>query len=126
MTTIASITYLPMTAFAKIPILLFYRRLTTLRWFSIMIWITFAAVVLYSLAGIFALVFACTPMQKNWDITVKEGQCIDKGAIYVATASVDAATNLILLVLPIPIVMKMKFPKFEKIALACAFGIGVV
>lgn len=89
-----------------------------------MIWITFATIVMYSLAAIFALVFACTPMQKNWDITVKEGQCIDKGAIYVATASVNAATNLVLLVLPIPIVLKMKFPKLEKFALVCAFVIG--
>lgn len=125
MTTIASIIYLPMMAFAKIALLLFYRRLSTLRWFSIVVWITFTTIVLYSLAGIFALVFACTPMQKNWDITVKEGQCIDKGTIYVATASVDAATNLVLLIMPIPIVMKMKFPRFEKIALACALGIGV-
>lgn len=126
MTAIASIIYLPLMAFAKIPLLLFYRRLSNGRWFSVVVWVTFGVVVSYSLAAIFALVFACTPMQKNWDITVQQGRCINRGAVYVATAGMNAATNLILLVLPIAIVLKMKLPKIEKIGLICAFGIGTL
>ena len=126
MTAIASIVYLPLMAFAKIPLLLFYRKLSNLRWFSIVVGVTFGVIVSYSLAAILALVFACTPMEKNWNITVQGGQCINRGAVYVATASANAATNLILLVLPIPIVLKMKFSKIQKIGLIGAFIVGTL
>ena len=126
MVAIASIIYVPLTAFAKVPILLFYRRLSDNLWYSVAVWLTLGTIILFSVATIFALVFACTPMERNWDITINQGQCLNRGAVYVAIASANTATNLALLLLPVPVIMSMTSPTPQKFGLLFVFGIGAL
>ena len=88
------------------------------------IWITIGIIIAYSLAIVFALVFACTPMEKNWDITITEGRCIDKGVLYIATAATNVATDFILLLLPVPVILELKVPAVQKVGLLFMFAIG--
>lgn len=61
-----------------------------------------------------SLIFACTPLGMVWDVTITEGHCMDqesrtsfladftvginRGKIYLATAGLNAATDVIMLV----------------------------
>ena len=110
--------------FAKIALCLFYRRLSDARWFQTSIWTTIAVTVSYSIAFIFAIIFACNPLKKNWDITITEGECINKGALYLGHTSVNAATDLVTLILPIPVILRLKLPSLQKIGVVLMFVVG--
>ena len=110
--------------FAKIALCLFYRRLSDARWFQISIWATITATVLYSVAFILAIIFACTPLEKNWNITITNGECVNKGALYLGHTAVNAATDLVTLVLPIPVILQLKLPSLQKVGVALMFVVG--
>ena len=113
-------------AFAKSSLLVEYRRLSSNRWYTFLIWITLGIIISYSIAFIFTILFACTPMGKNWDITIAGGKCINKGVIHLATAAANAATDLVMLVLPIPMLLHLQLPNIQKVGLLCIFIIGLV
>ncbi|KAF2168178.1 hypothetical protein M409DRAFT_21622 [Zasmidium cellare ATCC 36951] len=94
------------------------------RWFKYAVYAVMAFIISYSIALGLALVFACTPLDKNWDITITVGSCVNKGQLYLATAGLNAATDVILLVLPIPMIIKLHVPIIQKVGLILMFGIG--
>ncbi|KAI5367842.1 hypothetical protein Slin15195_G029750 [Septoria linicola] len=122
--SICSVIYIPLMALAKFSLLLFYRRLSPEAWFKWMLWTTVIFVIGYSAALFFALIFACTPLQVNWDITITSGTCANKGGMYLATAGLNAATDVLLLVIPIPMVLKLHVPLSQKIGLVAMFSVG--
>ncbi|KAK4504900.1 hypothetical protein PRZ48_002863 [Zasmidium cellare] len=119
-----SILYIPLMALAKLSLLLFYRKLSVERWFKLAVYAVMGFIASYSIALAFALIFACTPLEKNWDITITTGSCVNKGQLYLATAGLNAGTDVILLVLPIPMIIKLHVPIIQKIGLILMFGIG--
>jgi hypothetical protein len=122
--TVASILYCPFLAFAKFSLLFFYLKLSYLRWFRACVYASMFLVVGYNIALLGPLVFPCTPVKRTWDITIIEGSCIDRTPVYMATAVLNMITDIILLVLPIPMVVSLQMPRAQKVGLICAFGIG--
>lgn len=120
----ASVLYVPCLGMAKFSLLLFYHRLSNLRWLKTMSIIMMIVVLGYSFAIIFALIFPCNPIAKNWDVSITTGTCINRSAIYIATAAVNVATDLSLLLLPIPVVLKLQVPNFQKAGLIFIFTLG--
>lgn len=118
-----SIVYVPCLGFAKLAILFLYKRLSPVRWFNYAIYIVMGIIVTYSLALGFALVFPCKPIAKNWN-PFMEGKCIDKAAIYLANAAINAATDVIMLLLPIPMIVKLHVSRFQKLGLFILFAFG--
>lgn len=78
----------------------------------------------YSVAFILAIILACNPIEKNWDITITEGHCVNKGALYLGHTSINAATDLITLLLPIPVVIQLKLPSLQKLGVVLMFVVG--
>jgi hypothetical protein len=81
-------------------------------------------VVGYNIALVFPLMFACTPIKRNWDITITEGSCIDRTLLYMASAVLNILNDLLLLVLPISMVVKLQMPQAQKAGLICILGVG--
>lgn len=77
-----------------------------------------------SVAIIFCLIFPCRPYRLAWDATITEGWCLDRPAIYVSTAVANIVTDIAILTLPIPMVIKFKIPLQQKVGLAGMFAIG--
>ncbi|KAI7199854.1 hypothetical protein KC316_g8596 [Hortaea werneckii] len=121
---IASILYAPVMMFAKISLLIFYKKLTPARWMQITVWTVGAFVLAYTVATVLALLFACTPLEKNWNITIQNGQCINKGGIYLFTAAVNALTDLIILGIPVPMVFHLQMSRAQKMGLLIMFVVG--
>lgn len=121
---VASILYCPFLACAKFSLLFFYLRLSRLRWFRLCIYANMFLVVGYNIALVFPLIFTCTPFMKAYDITITEGTCIDRTPLYMATAVLNILTDIILLVLPIPMIVRLQMPKVQKVGLICIFGVG--
>ncbi|KAH6875140.1 hypothetical protein BKA58DRAFT_453973, partial [Alternaria rosae] len=122
--SVASIIYCPFLASAKLSLLFFYLRLSHLRWFKSCVYVSMFLVVGYNIALVFPLIFACTPFRRNWDVTITEGSCIDRTPLYMATAVLNMATDILLLVLPVPMVVRLQMPRAQKLGLICIFGVG--
>ncbi|MCJ1270947.1 hypothetical protein MMC22_010846 [Lobaria immixta] len=88
------------------------------------IYIVGVIVIGYSAATIALLIFPCRPYARAWDATITTGSCINRPAVYVATAVSNIVTDLFILVIPIPMVIKLKIPMQQKIGLASMFAVG--
>lgn len=88
------------------------------------IYIVGVIVIGYSAATIALLIFPCRPYARAWDATITTGSCINRPAVYVATAVSNIVTDLFILVIPIPMVIRLKIPVQQKIGLASMFAVG--
>ncbi|KIW03028.1 uncharacterized protein PV09_05682 [Verruconis gallopava] len=116
--------YLICQGLAKFSLLLFYYRMSRLRWFITLSIITMVVVVGYNVATILALIFACNPIAKAWNATITEGSCVNRGALYLSVAISNISTDMILLVMPIPLVWRLQMPRAQKFGLVFIFVIG--
>ena len=65
-------------------------------------------------------------MRKAWDVTMTEGSCIDVLSMFKATATLSILTDLVILVLPFPLVIKLHMKTLQKIGIIFVFVIGSV
>ncbi|KAI1850981.1 hypothetical protein JX266_003646 [Neoarthrinium moseri] len=123
----APLVYTFTVASAKATLCFFYRRLSPFRTYQIFVWITMFICVGSSMGIFFSLVFACKPLAASWEPTLAvTAQCLDRPAIYVATAGIGIITDVILLALPIPVVIGLNIPTRQKIIVVLLFAIGSI
>jgi hypothetical protein len=111
---------------AKMALLLVYRQLAPQSWFRITVWSTGFVVVGSSIAISFVTIFPCRPTRAAWDMTITDAECIDRNAVYKATAALGAITDAMVLAVPIPVVLPLQISTRQKIGLICFFGVGGV
>lgn len=80
-------------------------------------------VTLTSIAFLLVFSFQCTPTRAFWDITLR-GRCINIATINFAFLSINVATDIILIIIPIPIFKNLKMRKAEKRSLIFIFALG--
>ncbi|KAG5805984.1 hypothetical protein H9Q74_009999 [Fusarium xylarioides] len=120
------ILYNPVQCGAKMALLLVYRRLAPQKWFHFTIWATSFVEIGSSIAITFTTIFPCKPVRAGWDITITDKKCIDRPAVYQATAIMGAITDAMVLAVPIPVVIPLQISRRQKIGLICFFGVGGV
>ncbi|KAF4454022.1 hypothetical protein F53441_3406 [Fusarium austroafricanum] len=121
---ISPILYAVCTAFSKMALALFYRRLSPHRWWKWCVYGVFSLVAGYNLAILLVIVFGCAPFKKSWDFTILEGTCVDRPAVYICTAGLGIFSDLILLVMPLPMIRRLQVPRRQKAGLVVLFVIG--
>ncbi|KAF4546679.1 Integral membrane protein [Lasiodiplodia theobromae] len=115
--------YLTGVAFAKISILVQYIRVFVGRKTVMASWATVAFIVTCCLVCFFGGVFACTPVEKFWNPTVP-GKCIDYLAIWYLHCSMAIATDLAIVIIPLPTIFNMNLESKKKWSLAFTFALG--
>lgn len=105
-------------------LILFYRKLSPQRWWKWSVYFVLFLVAGYNISIFFAIIFGCRPFNKHWDVRVTEGSCVDRPAIYICTAALGIASDLLLLVMPMPMIMRLQMPPRQKAGLVLLFGIG--
>lgn len=66
----------------------------------------------------------CKPFAFNWDRSIKGGSCANVLAAYIAAGVINLCTDLMVLVLPVPMIIGLQLPVRSKIALTGAMCIG--
>ncbi|KAM0411154.1 hypothetical protein ACHAPD_010981 [Fusarium lateritium] len=75
----------------------------------------------YPIIFIFAMSFCCTPISHYWtQFMGSQGSCIDVGQFFVALAIINLITNVVVLLIPVPEVLKLQMSREKK---AGVFGI---
>ncbi|KAK4183065.1 hypothetical protein QBC35DRAFT_130430 [Podospora australis] len=110
----------------KVSLLLLYMRI-----FSHVVWFRRSAVALivflvaYMIASSIAGLAQCTPVQLSWDKKVT-GKCVDLYVLFNCNGIVSMVTDVIVLVLPFPLIYGLNLPRAQKFALVPVFGLGTI
>ncbi|GAM37483.1 hypothetical protein TCE0_024r07439 [Talaromyces pinophilus] len=124
----ASTIYILCLACAKLAILMFYYALlNVMQFWKYVIYVVSGIIVAYTLAIFFALIFACYPVERNWDPIPQfwdMDYCIDRTGLYLATALTNTTSDIILILIPIPIIWRLHVPVGQKLGIAAIFGVG--
>jgi hypothetical protein len=120
---VAEILYVFNLVWTKLSILLMYYRIFHFPYFKRWAYIIGAFVVVWVICITFLFIFICVPVQKLWYPDLP-GRCINQVGTWIANAVSTIATDLAILVLPMPQVWKLQLRLSEKIALTVAFSLG--
>ncbi|GME34854.1 putative pth11-like integral membrane protein [Neofusicoccum parvum] len=82
-----------------------------------------AIVVAYTTQGDLVGIFTCTPVRKFWNRPLP-GTCINIAAYYYITIAMNILTDIAIIVIPIPALVKLNVPTNQKYGLIFAFGLG--
>lgn len=83
-----------------------------------------ALVIGFGIESLGISIFACSPVSAFWDLTITNGHCVDKRFLWFFNASFSIFTDIVLLALPIPVLLKLVIPKNQKILLVGIFALG--
>ncbi|KAJ2979912.1 hypothetical protein NQ176_g2965 [Zarea fungicola] len=114
-------------SFFKIALLISYLRLlqgTDNRVYRMVVWGTIAFVFLNHFGSALTLIFNCNPVDKSWN-PLKDGSCLPAGASFTAYAVLTIISDIVVAVLPIPVLLKLNIPMEKKLGLMGIFALGL-
>lgn len=109
----------------KASILMFYYRTFPHNRFKIAVWCVAALVGAWFITMIFLTVFQCTPISFVWNKTLA-GTCINVSASYMSTAIVNVITDFIIVVMPVPLILRLNMPNGRKLGVCAIFILGSI
>ena len=104
----------------KLSILSLYRSIFPQRKFHIILWGVAVFIVGWSLTAFLGAILQCVP-KKAYMGSLSEN-CIDYGNLSLAVSSCNVITNIIMIVLPIPLVLKLQTSKWKKTMIIATFA----
>ncbi|MCJ1312156.1 hypothetical protein MMC25_005830 [Agyrium rufum] len=123
---ISSVTYLFALHGYKLTILLLYHKLFDVHTvFKFANWTLVFVVSGYLFSNFVTLLFGCSPIQKYW-IPDLPGHCITTLTADRFYGSLNFITDLLIFVLPLPLVWNLKLSRNEKLGVTLIFGGGAV
>lgn len=110
----------------KASILLFYRRLFTLRKHLLVNNVIFVVVVAWGIAFTLVIVFQCNPVSTIWTQFEIDYMpyCINQQGAYMGLAVSDLILDLTIFALPVPVVIQLRLPLRQKFAVGGIFLLG--
>ena len=80
--------------------------------------------VLWCLAHVITVIFSCRPIAFAWDKTIQGGKCINQNNFSYGTSAANFLTDIAVLILPIPWLVKLQMQPGKKVAVAGIFLLG--
>ncbi|KAM0283163.1 hypothetical protein ACHAQH_002645 [Verticillium albo-atrum] len=114
-------------SFFKIALLISYLRLlqgTDHKTYRKVVWVVIAFVFCGHLGCTLALVFACDPVDKSWN-PLKDGVCLPPGPSFTGYAVVTIVSDIVVTLLPIPVLLRLNVKLEKKLGLIVVFILGV-
>ena len=124
------LTYATTTTAIKGSILLLYRKMFPATatpaawraaWFFVMAW-----VILWFVGCGLATIFQCTPVSFFWNQLAGDtlGLCINEYSFLAANAALNITSDIMILLLPMPIVWRLHIKTSQKLAISTIFLLG--
>lgn len=109
----------------KISILFFYLRILKLPYQRTLVFATMGCVAVYGTVLFLLTFFLCNPVENEYEFDIKVGQCLPYYPIMTASAALHTLTDLWLIGLVLPHILKMHLPLRQKIVLAFVLTLGI-
>lgn len=108
----------------KLSVALFYGRIfSTIRWFKLILWAVGAIIWAYFISMAFTIIFFCDPVPKIWEPELP-GKCLNQWNILWGSAWPNLLIDVILLVLPLPLLWKINASIGKKLGISFVFVCG--
>ncbi|KAJ5286985.1 hypothetical protein N7478_002671 [Penicillium angulare] len=124
-TLAATLFYAWAVIFSKLSILAFYLRLSPQFWFRMLTMGLMAIATCYVLVYTFLFIFRCNPIDKNWDITITTGSCLNTRTIMTVLSVANIVMDALTLVLPIPVIMGLNMRLAQRVSVVLIFSSGI-
>ncbi|KAK4160342.1 hypothetical protein QBC43DRAFT_270684 [Cladorrhinum sp. PSN259] len=110
----------------KVSLLLLYMRIFShVAWFRKVALGLVGFLIVYMISSAAAGFAQCTPIARTWDKQI-DGTCVNIYVLFNTNGVVAMVTDIIILVLPFPLVYRLTLPWAQKLALIPVFGLGAV
>lgn len=116
--------YCAAVAFPKLSILATYLRIFTKGPYRIATHFIGFIVVATAIAGIATSLASCHPFSARWNLFLSLSNCIDSPRYWQAMSVPNIATDLVMLLLPMPVIWHLTLPKRQRLALTGVFLLG--
>ncbi|KAM3084076.1 hypothetical protein ACMFMF_001432 [Clarireedia jacksonii] len=120
---IAENIYVVVLGLVKVSILVFYLGIFPQTWFQGMTWGTIVLVGTSTATLSFLTIFQCKPVAYFWNRDL-HGTCIDINALAYANSAMSIVQDILVVVLPIPVLMKLQLGRKKKLAVLFMFAVG--
>jgi hypothetical protein len=87
-----------------------------------MIWLDF---VFYA-ACFFLEIFSCHPIAAAWDPLIPNARCLNVETLNTASAAVNSVSDIVILLLPQPIIWNLQMSLRKKIGISATFSTGLL
>ncbi|OAA46675.1 Pth11-like protein [Beauveria brongniartii RCEF 3172] len=121
---VAAPVYQLCNGFTKLSLLCIYLQLSPQRCFRLVTWLSIVLVALYTVTIAVIMLFHCSPVRKAFDLRIQTGACLDAGILYMATAVSNILTDVMLFLLPTPMVLRLEMDRAQKMGAIAIFGIA--
>lgn len=114
-------------SFFKVALLISYLRLfkgTSHSVYRRVVWIAMVAIVAGHLGCSLTLILACNPVHKSWD-PATPGTCLAAGPSFTAYAIVTIVSDVVVAIIPIPVLLQLKVNTGKKVGLIVIFLLGL-
>jgi hypothetical protein len=81
------------------------------------IYVVMVLVIMFALVTLDSCTFDCHPIAYSWDTTIPGRVCFNRDALYLANGSINDATDLLILILPLFILKDLTMPRMKNIFL---------
>ncbi|KAL6715466.1 hypothetical protein ACLMJK_006427 [Lecanora helva] len=108
----------------KISILLLYKRLFPLDRVHLIIYILVGILVGFEISTTFVDIFGCHPIAAAWNKKIPHSHCVVPQTLYMATAGINLATDVIILCIPMPLVWGLRLSVKRKVGVSLIFVLG--
>ncbi|GAB1319675.1 hypothetical protein MFIFM68171_09885 [Madurella fahalii] len=117
------LTYILALGMAKISICMLYLTIFTLEWARRACYGVLFIVVISNLWSVATILTHCIPLEAAWDWRVKATFC-QGDTVWWASTALIIATDVMVFTLPIPMVLPLKLPRRQKVAVVGVFAVG--
>ncbi|KAL4805606.1 hypothetical protein BDV18DRAFT_152846 [Aspergillus unguis] len=127
-TWVTQVFYIPAIILTKVAIICFFMQIFPSFRFRVVAQATIAHCFLFMISTTIAAILACIPVPYAWSSWSGEGEgvCYNNSVFWWAHSAINIATDLWILAMPIPQLLKLQLPLKKKIYLVLMFSVGIV
>ena len=107
-------------------ILSLYIQIFPIRSFLIASHAALAVNVVFGVSAVIADCLICRPVRYRWAPSTVDGSCGDQKSLDLYIAILNLLQDVVIVVLPMPILWGLQMARSRKVALSCIFGIGIL
>ncbi|PNS15997.1 Cell division control protein 45 [Sphaceloma murrayae] len=79
--------------------------------------------IVYAFWCVFNNIFLCNPIPSYWDLSIK-GSCLPRNMVWYSNAALNIATDVAIILLPLPSIHHLQLPLKQKLGLIGVFALG--
>lgn len=72
----------------------------------------------------------CMPVNAFWDVSLgggnRSGHCLPDGLVWFTNAGLQIFTDLVIMIMPMPLIWRLQLPRLKKIGVILIFCVGIL